>query len=83
MKNRLIEEENKKIRRLQLMVELTIQLLYQTHDLTLTEGFQHIENARKFAGQLFPDKIKTFDLIYRPRMLRVLRERGVLNFSQN
>ncbi len=65
------------------MVDLTIQLLYQSEELTLAEGFQHIENVRKFATYLFPDKEKTFNLIYRPRMLRVLRERGILNFSQN
>jgi len=71
------------IRYLQLMVDLTIQILYQTDTLTFKEGLQHIENARKFAVELFPGKAKTFDLIYKPRLMRVLQERGILEFSQN
>ncbi len=83
IRQQLIEQENKRIRRLQLMVQLTIQILYQTRELTLNEGLNHIRNARQFALQLFPGKGDTFDLIYKPRMLRVLRERGILNISQN
>ncbi|UCF63313.1 MAG: hypothetical protein JSW33_12195 [bacterium] len=78
-----IEIENKKLRYLRLMVDLTTQVLYQTHDLTLTEGLRYIDNARKFAEELFPSKGKTFDLIYRPRLMRVLQERGILEFSHN
>jgi hypothetical protein len=79
----VIDEENRKIRHLQLMVDLTIQILYQTEILTYKEGLQHIENARKFAVDLFPDKAQTFDLIYRPRLIRILQERGILEFSHN
>lgn len=78
-----IEIENKKLRYLRLMIDLTTQVLYQTHDLTLTEGLRYIDNARKFAEELFPSKGKTFDLIYRPRLMRVLQERGILEFSHN
>jgi hypothetical protein len=82
-RKKLIEEENKRLRRLQLMVDLTGQLLSQTTNLTLTEGLQFIQNARKCALLLFPNKGETFDLIYRPRLLRVLEERGILDISQN
>lgn len=78
-----IQEENRKIRRLRLMVDMTIQLLYQTRDLTLAEGVQYIANARKFALSLFPGKEREFDLIYKPRFLRVLRERGIMNTLKN
>ena len=79
----MIQEENRKIRYLQLMVDLTIQILYQTVSLTYREGLQHIDNARKFAVDLFPGKDLTFDLIYKPRLMRVLQERGILEFSHN
>ncbi len=78
-----LEEENKKIRRLQLMVDLTGQILYQSTDLTLSEGLRHIDIVREYAIRLFPGKGQTFDLIYRPRLLRILRERGILYFSLN
>ena len=83
IENKMIQEENRKIRYLQLMVDLTIQILYQTDRLTYREGLQHIDNARKFAVDLFPSKAMTFDLIYKPRLMRVLQERGILEFSHN
>ncbi|MBN2365764.1 MAG: hypothetical protein JXL67_06330 [Calditrichaeota bacterium] len=78
-----VEEEKKNLRRLQLMVDLTIQILYQSKEMTLPEALAHIMSARKFALQLFPGKGETFDLIYKPRMMRILRERGILDISQN
>lgn len=80
---RLLEEENRRLRQLQLMVELTLQLISQTDRLTLTEGLDYIQNARNFALSLFPNKGETFDLIYKPRFIRVLKERGILKVSQN
>ncbi|MCK4894195.1 MAG: hypothetical protein KAT07_09520 [Calditrichia bacterium] len=83
IENKMIQEENRKIRYLQLMVDLTSQILYQTDRLTYREGLQHIDNVRKFAVDLFPGKAMTFDLIYKPRLMRVLQERGILEFSHN
>lgn len=74
-----LKEENRKLRHLRLMIDLTMQLLYQKQDLTLTEGMSYINNAKKFAVSLFPGKENVFDLIYRPRLLRVISERGLLN----
>ncbi len=76
-------EENRKLRRLRLMVDFTIQLLYQDSDLTLSQGLMHIRAARRYAESLFPGKGEVFDLIYKPRMLRVLHERGLLNNNSN
>jgi len=83
MMNQLIDDETKNLRRLQLMVDLTIQILYQTADLSLSEGLWHIQNAKNFALTLFPNKAETFDLLYKPRLLRVLKERGIIDFSIN
>ena len=81
--NQKIIEENKKIHQLQLMIDLTMQLLYQSKNLTLSEGLKYIYEARQFALSLFPLKRRTFDLIYQPRLMRVLNERGLNGFSQN
>jgi len=78
-----LQEENKKLRRLQLMMDLTIQLLYQSREMNFREAMKHVQNARNFALSLFPDKGYTFDLIYRPRLIRVIREKGILDFSRN
>lgn len=83
MNNFLQNEENKNLRRLQLMIDLTIQLLYQKTDLTFKEAMYYIQNARRFAISLFPGKEETFDMIYKPRLMRVLEERGILDFSHN
>lgn len=74
-----LKEENRKLRHLRLMIDLTIQLLYQKQNLTLTESLNYITNAKKYAISLFPGKGEVFDLIYRPRLFRVIRERGLLN----
>jgi hypothetical protein len=78
-----ILEENKKLRRLQLMIDLTIQILYQSDTLDFKGAMNYVQNARSFALALFPDKGSTFDLIYRPRLMRVIREKGILDFSKN
>jgi hypothetical protein len=74
-----LKEENRKLRHLRLMIDLTIQLLYQKRDLTILEGLNYINTAKDYAVSLFPGKEETFDLIYNPRLTRVLRERGLLN----
>lgn len=78
-----LKEENRKIRKLQIMVHFTTQLLYQKSELNLLEGLLHIQNVRKFALSLFPGKGEVFDLIYRTRLLRVLEERGLFFPNSN
>ena len=78
-----LKEENRKIRKLQIMVHFTTQLLYQKSELNLLEGLLHIQNVRKFALGLFPGKGEVFDLIYRTRLLRVLEERGLFFPNSN
>jgi hypothetical protein len=78
-----LKEENKKIRHLRLMVDLTCQLLYQEKGLTLSEGLNRIQSVKTYAESLFPEKGDVFDLIYRPRLIRILKERGLFNPSLN
>ncbi|MFN2384631.1 MAG: hypothetical protein ABR559_10310 [Gemmatimonadota bacterium] len=71
----LIEEENGRLRRLGLLVDLA--LVHVGHDPRLThrEALDLIERCRDAAVRLFPDSAATFDLIYRPRFDRVLARR--------
>lgn len=70
-----IEEERRKIRRLQLMVDMVLSVLFQDPELTLEEAMDMINNCKNAALAMFPDKELAFDLIYKPRLQRVVNER--------
>ena len=74
MKEELIREEEKRMRRLRLVVNLTEAVLMQSN-LSLPEALQLIENTKKAALSLFPDKEFVYDLVYTPRFRRILDER--------
>jgi hypothetical protein len=69
-----IKEENRKIRYLRFLVDFSI-LSIQQDDLLLEEAEGIVENVKRAACSLFPGKEETFELIYRPRFNRVIRER--------
>lgn len=69
-----ILEEAKKVRRLQFVVDLVMSTLRQS-DMPIEEASEMVAATRRFALQLFPDKGHTFDLIYRPRLQRILFEK--------
>ena len=73
-----IELENKKIRRLRFLVDLTCTLLNQTR-LSREESWELVEGVRQWALRLFPGKEEAFDLIYRPRFRRIIEERYPLH----
>jgi hypothetical protein len=74
---RLVEEE-KRMRRLRWIVDLNQAVLMQT-DLTLREAFDIIQDTKRAALALFPDKGDVFDLVYTPRFKRIIRERFVIH----
>lgn len=63
-----------KTRRLQLIVDFTKSLLYQTND-GIDHDFQLVEMVRRNSMSLFPGMEKTFFLIYYPRFRRILVEK--------
>lgn len=69
-----ILEENRKVRRLQIVVDLVLNVLWQT-DMPITEASELVAETRLFALRLFPDKEATYDLIYGPRFQRILSEK--------
>jgi len=69
-----IREENRKVRRLQIVVDLVMNCLWQ-EDMPIEEASEMVAAARQFALSLFPDKGPTYDLIYKPRFQRLLTEK--------
>ncbi len=70
-----IELENKMLRRLRFLVDLTFATIAQDNSLTLEQGWDHVLALKAAAVAMFPGKEETFDLIYMPRFSRLLAER--------
>jgi hypothetical protein len=68
-------EEQKLIRRLQMMMNMVIQVIAQDPTLTVDEASQMIADSRKAALAMFPGKDLAYDLIWKPRFQRLMRER--------
>ena len=69
-----IREENRKVRRPQIVVDLVSNVIRQS-DLPIEEALEMVASTRRYALQLFPDKEFTYDLIYQPRFRRLLSEK--------
>jgi hypothetical protein len=68
-------EEQKLIRRLQMMMNMVMQVITQDGSLTVDDASQMIADSRKAALAMFPGKELAYDLIWRPRFQRLMRER--------
>jgi len=69
-----VEDENRRIRRLQIMMNMVMAVISQD-DMTLEEASEMAANAKRAALAMFPDKELAYDLIYKPRLQRLMRER--------
>ena len=68
-------EEGQRLRRLQVMMNLVMQVIAQDPRLTVEEASQMVADSRTAALAMFPGKELAFDLLYRPRFQRLMRER--------
>jgi hypothetical protein len=68
-----IDEESRRIRRLRLAVELALSVI-AAGELTFQDAQDLASGLRRVALQLFPDKGSVFDLIYAPRIRRMIAE---------
>jgi hypothetical protein len=68
-------EESRQLRRLQVMIGMVMSVIGQAPDLTLEEAAEMAANARRAALSMFPGKELTYDIIYRPRLQRLINER--------
>ena len=68
-------EEARKIRRLQMMMSMVMSVIGQDPDLTVEEASEMAANARRAALSMFQDKELAFDILYKPRLQRLINER--------
>ena len=69
------DEEARKIRRLQMMMSMVMSVIGQDPDLTIEEAAEMAANAKRAALAMFPDKELAYDLLYKPRLQRLMNER--------
>jgi len=73
--DRMNDDEPRRLRRLQVMMSMVMSVISQDPDLTVEEASEMAANARRAALTMFPDKELAYDLIYRPRLQRLMNER--------
>jgi hypothetical protein len=66
-----IDDESRRIRRLRILVQLTIESI-AAGDLTPEEAAGMVAATRRVALEMFPGKERAFDLLYRPKFQRVM-----------
>jgi hypothetical protein len=69
------EEETRKIRRLQIMMSMVMSVIGQDPSLTVEEASELAAGAKRAALAMFPDKELAYDLLYKPRVQRLMKER--------
>ena len=68
-------DEDRKIRRLQIMMDMVMSVICQDVDLTIEEASELVAGTRRAALAMFPDKELAYDILYKPRLQRLLNER--------
>src|ERR1700731_4219657 len=68
-------DEARKIRRLQVMISMVMSVIGQDPNLTLEEASELAAGARRAALAMFPGKQLAFDILYKPRLQRLMNER--------
>jgi hypothetical protein len=69
------DDEARRIRRLQVMISMVASVISQDPGLTVEEASELAAGAKRAALAMFPDKELAYDLLYRPRLQRLMRER--------
>ena len=70
-----IADERKQLRRLQIMMNMTLQVIAQDGSLSVDEASHMIADSRAAALHMFPGKELAYDLIWKPRFQRAMLER--------
>jgi hypothetical protein len=69
------DEERRKLRRLQIMMNMVMSVIAQDEDLTVEEAAELAANTKRAALAMFPDKEFAYDILYKPRLQRLMAER--------
>jgi hypothetical protein len=73
--NSEVQQEATKIRRLQIMISMVMSVISQDPNLTVEEASELVAGTKRAALAMFPDKELAYDIIYRPRLQRLMKER--------
>ena len=68
-----IDEESRRIRRLRIVVNLSLDLIAQGN-MPYEEAQELVAAAKRMAENLFPGKGHVFDLIYQPQFRRLIND---------
>jgi hypothetical protein len=68
-------EEARNIRRMQTMIFRVMSVIGQDPNLTVEEAAELAAGAKRAALAIFPDKELAFDILYKPRLQRLMNER--------
>ena len=68
-------DEARRIRRLQIMMSMVSSVISQDPSLTVEEASELAAGAKRAALAMFPDKELAYDLLYKPRLQRLMKER--------
>ena len=75
-----IRDEQIRMAKLRVLVDLSAQLLRRP-SLSRKDGLKVIEDVREVVLELCPGKDEVFDLVLRPRFLRILNERALAEWG--
>jgi hypothetical protein len=68
------QDEARRLRRLQVMMSMVTSVISQDPGLTVEEASELAAGARRAALAMFPHKERAFDILYKPRLQRLMRE---------
>lgn len=69
------DDEPRRLRRLQIMLSMVMSVISQDPDMTVEEASELVASTRRAALAMFPDKEFAWEILYRPRLQRLLNER--------
>jgi hypothetical protein len=69
------QQEEKNLRRLQIMMNMVMSVIAQDSTLTYEGASEMIADSRRAALAMFPDKELAYELIYQPKLQRLMRDR--------
>ena len=69
------EQEARNLRRLQVMMSMVMSVISQDPNMTVEEASELAAGAKRAALAMFPDKEFAYDILYKPRLQRLMNER--------
>ena len=69
------DDEPKRLRRLQVMMSMVMSVISQDPGMTVEEASELVASTRRAALAMFPDKELAWEILYKPRLQRLMNER--------